>query len=173
MNTEDVRSLAELYERYSGPVFGYLLRLSGDRALADELTAETFYRAMLALDGFRGDASAKTWLMRIAHNLCVRRMEREKRTMSLEEAQELGRALAASCPDPETALLRWERSQAIQRALHALREADRSILLLSAQEKMRCREIAQVLGISVTAVKVRLYRARRRLAAALAEENER
>lgn len=90
MGFDEVRNLAELYERYSGPVFGYLLRLSGDRFLADELTGETFYRAMLALDGFRGEASVKTWLLRIAHNLYLRRAEREKRMTSLEALQEQG-----------------------------------------------------------------------------------
>jgi len=90
MGFDEVRNLAELYERYSGPVFGYLLRLSGDRFLADELTGETLYRAMLALDGFRGEASVKTWLLRIAHNLYLRRAEREKRMTSLEALQEQG-----------------------------------------------------------------------------------
>jgi len=170
MDSHEVHSLADLYERYSGPVFGYLLRLSGDRPLAEELTGETFYRAMLALDGFRGEASVKTWLLRIAHNLCLRRMERERRTTSLETLQEQGDTFATPQADPETELLRQERGRAIQRALLSLSENDRSILLLSAQERMRCREIAQVLGISITAVKVRLYRARRRLAAALSDE---
>lgn len=169
MRSDKVHNLAELYECYSGPVFGYLLYLSGDRALADELTGETFYRAMLALDGFRGEASVKTWLLRIAHNLCLRRIEREQRTMSLEGIQEQGIALAITQVDPETELLRQEHSRTIQQALLSLSGDDRSILLLSAREKIRCREIAQVLGISVTAVKVRLYRARRRLVDALSE----
>jgi len=97
---------------------------------------------------------------------------------SLEALQEQGVTFTApqagpvTAPQagPEKAPLRRERSRAIQRALLSLSENDRSILLLSAQERMHCQEIAQVLGISVTAVKVRLYRARRRLAAALRKE---
>jgi RNA polymerase sigma-70 factor (ECF subfamily) len=170
MDSDEVHGLAELYEQYSGPVFGYLLRLSGDHPLADELTGETFYRAMLVLDGFRGEASFKTWLLRIARNLYLRRMEREQRMISLEDLQGQGVTFTASQADPETELLHQERSQAIQRVLLSLSESDRSILLLKAQEGMLCKEIAQVLGISVAAVKVRLYRARRRLADALSEE---
>ena len=170
MGSEKVRSLAELYVQYSGSVFDYLLRVSGDRPLADELTGETFYRAMLALDGFRGEASVKTWLLRIARNLYLRRAERERRSISLDELEERGLSFAAQQGDPETELLRQERSQAIQRALLSLRESDRSILLLSAREGMSCRQIGEVLGISVTAVKVRLYRARRRLVSALRTE---
>ena len=170
MDSDEVHGLAELYEQYSGPVFGYLLRLSGDYPLADELTGETFYRAILALDGFRGEASAKTWLLRIARNLYLRWMEREQRMISLENLQGREVTLAASQADPETELLRQERSQTIQRALLSLSESDRSILLLKAQERMPCKEIARVLDSSVSAVKVRLYRARRRLAAALSKE---
>jgi RNA polymerase sigma-70 factor (ECF subfamily) len=170
MGSEKVRSLAELYVQYSGSVFDYLLRVSGDRPLAEELTGETFYRAMLALDGFRGEASVKTWLLRIARNLYLRRAERERRSISLDELEERGLSFAAQQPDPETALLRQERSQAIQRALLSLRESDRSILLLSAREDMSCRQIGEILGISVTAVKVRLYRARRRLVFTLSAE---
>jgi RNA polymerase sigma-70 factor (ECF subfamily) len=169
MASGEVHSLAELYERYSGAVFDYVLRVSGDRPLADDLTSETFFRAMVALDGFRGEASVKTWLLRIARNLYLRRAERERRTTSLDHLQERGVSFVGGQPDPEAHLLRQERSQAIQRALLSLRESDRSILLLSAKENMSCRQIGDVLDISVTAVKVRLYRARRRLISALSE----
>lgn len=173
MSSPEVRSLEDLYERYSGSVYGYLLRLSGDRHLAEDLTGETFYRAMVALDGFRGEASVRTWLIRIARNLYLTRAKREQRAVSLEDLQDQGITFRSLADDPEAELLRRERSQTIQRALLSLSEGDRSVLLLSAQEKMRCAEIAQVLGISVTAVKVRLYRARRRLIDRLSdEENE-
>jgi RNA polymerase sigma-70 factor (ECF subfamily) len=170
MGSKEVHSLGELYDRYSGPVFDYLLRVSGDRPLADELTSEAFYRAMLALDGFRGEASVKTWLLRIARNLYLRRAERDERTVSLEDLEERGRSFATQHADPEGELLRQERSRLIQGALLSLAESDRSILLLSAREELSCRQIGEVLDISVTAVKVRLYRARRRLQSALKEQ---
>ena len=56
----EVSSIAELFDLHAGAVYGYLLRMSGDPAVADELTNEAFYRAMISLDGFRGDASVKT-----------------------------------------------------------------------------------------------------------------
>jgi len=172
MGSDEVRSLDDLYERYSGPIFGYLMCLSGDYFLADELTGETFYRAMLALDSFRGEASVSTWLFRIARNLYFKKVQKEQRLASLEALQERGMAFATKRPDPEKTLIQQERSQAIQRALLSISESDRSILLLANKDEMRCWEIAQVLGISVSAVKVRLYRARRRLAIALNAEEE-
>jgi RNA polymerase sigma factor (sigma-70 family) len=162
-------SLEQLFAHHSVPIYSYLLRLSGNSMLADELTGETFYRAMLALDGFRGESTVRTWLLRIARNLYLRRSEREQRVTSLEALEDGGTRFPAEQPDPEEALVRKERSQSIQGALMSLLESDRSILLLSAQEGLRTREIADVLEISVTAAKVRLYRARRRLAEALLE----
>jgi RNA polymerase sigma-70 factor (ECF subfamily) len=157
--------IARLFDEHSGAVYGYLLRLSGDSACADELTSETFLRAMLALDGFRGDSSVKTWLLTIARNLYLNRVKREKRMTSLEEMVEKGAAFAAAPhTGPEAAALANERSSEIEQALLALNENDRSILLLASQEKLNYQEIGQVLNISVSAVKVRVFRARRRLA---------
>jgi RNA polymerase sigma-70 factor (ECF subfamily) len=167
MGSDEVRSLKDLYERYSGPIFGYLIHLSGDYSLADELTGETFYRAMLALDNFRGEADVSTWLLRIARNLYFKKVKKERRVASLEALQERGMAFVSKKPNPEKILVQQERSQSIQQALLSLSESDRSILLLANEARMRCREIAKVLDISVSAVKVRLYRARRRLAVAL------
>lgn len=166
----DVQNWEELFERYSPAVFGYLHRMSGDRHLAEDLTSETFYRAMRSLDGFRGDSSLKTWLLRIARNLYLNRKRRDERSSSLDELEEKGMTRAAGEPDPEAQMIREEESEAVRRALGALAEDDRSILLLAAEEELSCREIGDVLGISITAVKTRLFRARRRLAGYLEKE---
>jgi len=160
----------ELYELYSAAVFGYLIRMAGDRHVAEDLTSETFYRAMRSLDGFRGDSSMKTWLLRIARNLYLNRRRREARSTPLESLEEKGVMPAVKGDDPESALIRNEESEAVRRAFRALAEEDRSILLLSAWEELKCREIADLFGISTTAVKVRLFRARRRLAGLLEKE---
>ena len=120
---------------------------------------------MLALDGFRGDSSVKTWLLTIARNLYLNRVKREKRMTSLDEMVEKGAAFAAEPQSgPEAAALANERFIEIEQALLALSESVRSILLLASQEKLSYQEIGQVLNITVAAVKVRVFRARRRLA---------
>ncbi len=155
----DVQNWEELFARYSPAVFGYLHRMSEDRHLAEDLTSETFYRAMRAIDGFRGDSSMKTWLLRIARNLYLNRKRHDERSSSLEDLEEKGIVPAAGDADPESQLILDEESEVVRRALRALSEDDRSILLLCAEDELRCREIADVLGISVTAAKVRLFRA--------------
>jgi RNA polymerase sigma-70 factor (ECF subfamily) len=160
----EVRNWEELFERYSPAVFGYLHRMSEDRHLAEDLTSETFYRAMRAVDGFRGDASMKTWLLRIARNLYLNRRRRESRSQSLDDLEDRGELVAAREPDPETRFIRDQEGARVRRALRSLDEGDRSILFLAAEDELSCREIAEVLEISVPAVKTRLFRARRRLA---------
>jgi RNA polymerase sigma-70 factor (ECF subfamily) len=160
-------TIGELFDRHAGAVYGYLLRLSGDRSVADELTSETFLRAMLALDGFRGDASVKTWLLRIARNLYLNRVKKERRLTSLDALVEQGASFSAAQPGPEDSTLAREQGEALQRALLSLSESDRSILLLASQEKLSYKEIARVLDITVAAVKVRIFRARQRLARAM------
>ena len=70
-------------------------------------------------------------------------------------------------PEPETAALDSERGRELQEALLTLSETDRSLLLLTSQEKLSYREVGEILGISVAAVKVRVFRARQRLAKSL------
>ena len=165
--SQPVEGIEALFDLHAGAVYGYLLRLSGDPATADDLTNETFLRAMLALDGFRGESSVKTWLLRIARNLFLNRVKREKRTTSLDALIERGVSFRAQHPNPEDAAMALERERDLQRALLTLSETDRSLLLLTSQEKLPYKDIAQILGISVAAVKVRVFRARQRLANAM------
>jgi RNA polymerase sigma-70 factor (ECF subfamily) len=111
----------------------------------------------------------RTWLIRIARNLYLNRARREQRTTSLDALTEQGVSFRANQPEPETAALDRERGRELQAALLTLSETDRSLLLLTSQEKMTYREVGQILGISVAAVKVRVFRARQRLSNALDE----
>ncbi len=167
MESTSPQGIEALFELHAGAVYGYLLRLSGDPAAADELTNETFLRAMLALDGFRGDASVRTWLIRIGRNLYLNRARRDSRTTSLDALTEKGVSFRAGQPEPEPAALDRERGRELQAALLTLSETDRSLLLLTSQEKLSYREVSRILGISVAAVKVRVFRARQRLAKVL------
>jgi len=96
----------------------------------------------------------------------MRRAKRDKRRTSLDFLQEKGIDFYTSQSGPESEIIRKEEGKAIQQSLLALSENDRTILLLSSQENMAYREIGQVLDISISAVKVRVHRARQRFAIA-------
>lgn len=77
----------EVYAVYFDDVYRYLLSLSGSESVAEELTSETFFRAMDALGRFRGECSVRVWLCQIAKNLYYSHLRREKRLVPLEDCR--------------------------------------------------------------------------------------
>lgn len=153
----------QIYREHAPAVTRYLLYLSGNQAMAEELTAETFYQAIVGAHRFRGESSLRTWLFGIARNLYLNQQRRHQRCRGpLDKATHL-----PAGDDPAIYILHTERQRQVVAALQTLSESDRSILLLYAREGLSYREIAHVLGLTLSAVKVRLHRARRRLVQAL------
>ena len=108
----------DVYRRYFGDVYRYLLRLSGSETVAEDVTSETFLRAMQALPRFRGDCDVRVWLCRIARNtyfsIC-----RDPDNLPMEEPGEEQRD---SAPSPEEETIRREEGQRLRRLLHGLEE---------------------------------------------------
>jgi len=154
---------SRLYREHAPAVMRYLLYLSGSTANAEELTAETFYQAIVSAERFRGESSLRTWLFGIARNLYLSHLRNhEQHHAPLDEAVHV-----STHDNPFTHVIQTERQRQVVAALQALSESDRSILLLYAREGLSYQEIAHLLGLSLSAVKVRLHRARRRLSQAL------
>lgn len=153
---------SRIYQEHAPAVMRYLIYLSGSPATAEELTAETFYQAIVSAHRFRGESSLRTWLFGIARNLYLSHLRHQRRHIPLDEA-----AYLPTGGDPAIHFLHTERQHQVVAALQTLSESDRSILLLYAREGLSYQEIAHLLSLSLSAVKVRLHRARRRLAQAL------
>lgn len=114
-----------LCREQEGLVYRYLLSLCRDGALAEELTAETFYRAYLHIGSFRGECRVETWLCGIARSAFFREQKRQKRLCPQEEA--------AALPARDDLLERFhdrEQALAIHRALHRLKEPGREVFTL-------------------------------------------
>ena len=161
-----------LVERHYTAVFNAAYRVLGSRAEADDMTQDTFLRAYKALDTFRAGAPMAPWLCRIAINLSLNQLKRRKRTVSLDQA---AGGAALELPDlsgePQRHLLRDERQQQLRGAILALLPQQRAIIELRHFQELSYDEIAQALGISVANVKVRLFRARKRLRDLLQEDD--
>ena len=155
-----MQRLIELYQRYKGPVFGYLYRMTGSPEDAEELTQETFYQAILSLHRFRGEAQVSTWLLRIARNQYLKRMRRAGREIPTD--LDAG-ALPGSEPGPEQNLLRADEQEAVRLALERLPEQYRSVLVLREIQGLSHAEIGAVLEKSEATVRVLVHRARQRL----------
>lgn len=158
-------SLEELYRQYRDPLHGYLYRLCGSIDQAEELTQETFVRAYTGLLTFRGDCSVATWLFRIARNTYLNSLRRPSPT-HIDTDELLAIPDLAGASDPVRRYAAVEQRGLIALALAQLPEQQRSVLLLRDAEGLAYVEIADVLGISLSAVKVNLFRARNAFRAA-------
>ena len=149
----------DVYRRYFGDVYRYLLRLSGSATVAEDVTSETFLRAMQALPRFRGDCDVRVWLCRIARNtyfsIC-----RDPDNQPMEEPGEEQRD---SAPSPEEETLRREEGQRLRRLLHGLEEPYREVFLWRHYGGLGFRAIGQLFGKSENWACVTYHRARGKL----------
>lgn len=152
-------TLDAIYRRYRGPVQSYLYRLCGSADLAEELAQETFARAWAGLLSFRGECSVATWLFRIARNTYLNSLRRPA-PARIDTDELLAIPDAGGDGDPAGRYAAQEQRALIAIALGQLPEKQRSILLLRDSEGLSYAEIADVLEISLAAVKVNLFRAR-------------
>jgi len=149
-------SFEELYQRHAVHVYRFALHLSGDRALADDITSEAFVRAWTSRAPVRLK-TVKAYLFAIARNLYVDEMRRRGRLAELSGTMVGANDLA------RRAEARHDLGRAIEQ-LQRVAEGDRTALLMQAVEGMSYQEVAAALGITVAAVKGRIFRARLRLA---------
>jgi RNA polymerase sigma-70 factor (ECF subfamily) len=155
----------QLVSRHASGVFALAYRLVGDRHAAQDLTQDSLLAAFRALPRFRGEASFKTWLYRIATNRCLNYLSRHRRNEPLE-----GSDLTADvAKGPAETSIANAQIEAVRRAVARLPEPQRVPLVLSEYHGMTYQEIAEVTKSTVPAVRSQLFRARRSLAAALAE----
>jgi RNA polymerase sigma-70 factor (ECF subfamily) len=153
-------SFHDLYQKYARDVYRFAYWLSGDAAEAEDIASETFVRAWTAFDDLKMP-TVKAYLFTIARNLYLHSKRRTNRLAELDPE------LMDPAPDAlETAEKRSELDR-VMKHMQTLPEVDRAALLLRAQYELSYEEIAQSLGISLAAVKVKIHRARLKLTALL------
>ncbi len=168
----DERALRELMERYQGPVYTMAYRMLGNAADAEDIAQRTFIRVWKAAPTYEPEARFSTWLFTIVKNLVFNESRRRQRkpASSLEAAAEQGFSAggpAEHAPDAHLALKDLEA--VVEAALAKLSPQARMAVQLRRFEEMGYEEIASVLGITVSATKSLLFRARRELRELLAE----
>jgi len=147
----DPEAVGGLYTIYGDRIFRYAFRMLGNRSDAEDVTAETFLRVMRRLNELRADGAFRTWLFRITRNLCIDRM-RQHKLMELPADHAYGGSM-------EKTTLRIT----VHQALSELQPEYREPLILCDLEDISAKEAAEILNISVPALKSRLYRGRRAL----------
>lgn len=165
---QDAEAFALIVDAYQNRVFGFVRRMVGDRDEAADLAQEVFIRAYQSFARFDGRSSLRTWLFRIAHNLCVDRARRLGRTpdstsLDRNPEEESHFELPDTRWDPETLVLNEELMVIVEEALHTMSDKLRTVLLLHDREDFAYDEIAQTLDVPIGTVKSRLFLARAHL----------
>jgi RNA polymerase sigma-70 factor (ECF subfamily) len=163
----DAGGAEELFERYAPALLRFADRMLSDRESAEEVTQEVFVKVISRAHQYDGRAAVSSWLFAIAANACRDRRRRDRRAaiVPLDAAAEL----PARGEGIEARLVGRERRTAVRRALEGLSEEQREALVLARYHGLPYAEIARVLGISVGAVKTRIFRAVENLKARFSE----
>jgi RNA polymerase sigma-70 factor, ECF subfamily len=150
----------DIYQRYAQDVHRFALYLSGNQALAEDITSETFARLWASDEKMIRILTVKAYLFAIARHLYVDSRRSASRHVAIDpELPETGAS-------PETLALYKSELREVLKQLQEIPETDRAALLMRAQQGMPYEDIARTLGISLAAVKVKIHRARLRLAEA-------
>jgi RNA polymerase sigma-70 factor, ECF subfamily len=153
----DVGKLGILFERHHAMLFNFLLRLTGDRQLSEDLVQEVFVRLLKYRHTYRGESQFTTWMFQIARNLRVDhfRKHRQEDDLNVEEATDF----TSPDPSPGDQVVQNQEMRHLNEALDRLPREKREVLLLTRFHNLKHEEIAEILGCSVPSVKARVFRA--------------
>jgi RNA polymerase sigma-70 factor (ECF subfamily) len=159
----DEAAFAAFYQQTSRALWAYLARVSGNAALADDLSQESYLRFLCADRRGEGDAAARGYLFRIATNL-MHDHWRRPRTTELEAIPE-----AALAPADNRDLRRVDSQAVLGPGLALMKPRERQLLWLAYAEGYTHREIAEIMGLGAMSIRLLLFRAKRKLAGLLRE----
>lgn len=161
--TGDLGAFDSLVEHYQKPVYNLAYRMLGNAADAEDAAQETFLRAYAGLNSYEPSRKFGTWLLSITSHWCIDRLRRKK-VVSLEFLQDFS-VVVGITEGPERIALERENEREVKRWLEALPEAYRLIVVLRYWHDLSYNEISDVTGLPLSTVRMRLFRARRLLAA--------
>ncbi len=159
-----------LVNRYKDLVYTAVVRLVKNNEVAEEVAQDTFIKAYNALNKFKGDAKFSTWLYRIAYNSSLDYLKKKK--LNIEPISKLNEMDVVSSLDVLNEIEKVERNTIIKRCIEQLNGDDSFLLTLYYYEELSIVELANVLDLTLSNTKQKLFRARKKLAVLLKENLE-
>ncbi|MCR5154371.1 MAG: sigma-70 family RNA polymerase sigma factor [Lachnospiraceae bacterium] len=161
-------NIEEIYKKYAGNVYSFLMSRTHDPEISEEVTQETFYQAIKSIDRFDGSSSVTTWLCAIAKNQLMTYLRKHRLTEPLETETEDGDTVSVldkvACEaSAEAKAVEEEERLELMKKLHLLKEPYREILYLRIFGELSFREIGEVFGKSENWARVSFYRGKESL----------
>jgi len=160
---DDERAFGKLVERYETKVYSLAMKMLRNPEDAEDVLQDTFLRAYRGIKSFQGNSTFSTWIYRITANSALMRLRKKKLpTVSIDDAgeRETPINIADWSPGPVEQLLTQETQKAMDEAIEALPPEFKQVFILRDVEELSNSEVAEILDLSVAAVKSRLHRAR-------------
>lgn len=159
-----------IVEKYQQPVYTLCYHMLNDAAEAEDAAQEAFIRAYFKLDSYDDTRQFSTWLFAIASHYCLDQLRKRRfQVVSWDDLSPWQRSLPSETGHPERALLEAEVIQEVRHLLEALPPALRMPVILKYWHGLTCEEIAETMNTTVSAIKCRLFRARKKMAAQAAQ----
>jgi len=162
----DKYAMKVLFERHNVQVYRFVVRLTGEASLAEDIVSEVFLTAWCQADAFKSRSRVSTWLLAIARNKAY---AARRRLPAAQLNGDIAATIVDPGNDPETAMLRSNRSTMMGKCLAELSPAHREIVDLVYYHEKSVKEVAHIVGIPEGTVKTRMFYARRRMKELLME----
>lgn len=157
----------EIYEAYFSDVYKYLRGLTANEHLSEELTSDTFFKAMKAIDSFRGDCDIRVWLCQIAKNTYLSYLRKQKNVESLDDNEEL----SIMQDDIEKILVDKQLAFKIHQKLHKIKEPYKEIFSLRVFGELSFKQIGELFGKSEHWACVSYHRAKEMIRGGMSNED--
>ena len=134
----------QLYNTYFNDVYLYILRLSADEHIAEDITSDTFFKAMKSIDGFRGDCDVRVWLCQIAKNCYYSYLKKRKRVTQVDEAEL--QDIPDLTPNAADEYIRREEVEQIQKVLHTIGDPYKEVFMWRVFGELSFKDIGDIYG---------------------------
>ncbi len=155
----NLRHLGMLFERHQSPLYNYYLRMTGDRAAAEDLVQDVFFRILRYRHTYKDGTPFLTWMYSIARNAKADYLRKFRREVALEAGAEP----PSEASGADAGVAARQEAELLRLAMRALPEEKRELLILSRYQNLKYEQIARLLDCEVGTVKVRVHRALREL----------
>lgn len=164
---KDEKKFEEIYKKWWGKIYSFILSKIGNSEEAKELSQEVFLKIYLNLENFNPNFKFSTWIFKIAQNLSIDYL-RKKQILKSELQEES----AVDKRDPLLIMLKDEEKKSIWEKVYKLPEEYKEIIILRHKNELSYEEIAEILNLKLGTVKNRIFKARQLIAKMIEEENE-
>ena len=156
-----MQNIEQIYEKYFDTVNKYLFCLTHNSDISEELTQETFYRAVQKIDNFKGNCKISVWLCQIAKNLWYDELRKSKKTNNINDEEEM--FLISSKEDTENEVISKDNKIELYKQLQKLDEKTREVVYLRITGELSFKEIADILNKTENWARVTFYRGKQKL----------